>query len=49
MIDLVRRIKPLILCITNDVVKQILQQFTCTGASPIMSNEKELRHYSTCW
>ena len=42
MIDLVRRIKPLILCITNDVVKtDTANGLLALGASPIMSNEKK--------
>lgn len=42
MIDLIRRINPLVLCITNDVVKtDTANSLLALGASPIMSNEKQ--------
>ena len=42
MIELVRRINPLVLCITNDVVKPFTANgLLALGASPIMSGEKK--------
>ena len=42
MIELLRRINPLVLCITNDVVKPFTaNSLLALGASPIMSGEKK--------